>query len=156
MKYRMLTKDEREIFDEDFKHFMISNGVSNEEWLLMNQSQPIKALDLVEIFSDLVLDKVYQKVEFIEFRSENSCLVFYCGTTKIEVISIASKNGNELNLSTPESIHEALIHHSSKLDIFKSEKPYATSRELEIHQMIEQGCFNSSREFWDGLTKLLD
>lgn len=156
MKYRMLTKDEREIFDEDFKHFMISNGVTNEEWVEMNQSNSEKATELVELFSEVVLEKVYQKIEFLEFRSENSCLVFNCTPDTIKLISISPKNGKEVNLSTPESIHDALINQFSDLDLFKSEKAYSTLRELEIHQMVEQGCLNSSKDFWNALTQLIN
>ena len=156
MKYRILSSEEREIFDEDFKHFMISNGVTNEEWLEMNQSNPKKATELVELFSDVVLEKVYQKIEFLEFRSENSCLVFHCTPDSIKLISIVPKSGKKVDLSTPESIHHAMIHQFSDLDLFKSEKKYSTLRELEIHKMIEQGCLNSSKEFWDALMKLIN
>lgn len=151
----MLSKEEQEIFDEDFKHFMITNGVTNEEWLAMNENKLEKATELVEMFSDLVLEKVYQKIEFIEFRSEGSCLVFRCTADKLKMISIVAKAGNNVDLSTPESIHVALLNQLSDLDIFKSEKPYSTLRELEIHQMIEQGCLNSSREFWEALEILI-
>ena len=65
MKYRFLTKEEMEIFDEDFKHFMITNGVTNEEWLEWNKSDLEKATQLVEVFSDTVLQKVYEKIKFI-------------------------------------------------------------------------------------------
>jgi hypothetical protein len=156
MKYRMLTKEERQIFDEDFKHFMISNGVTNEEWLDMNERNLEKALDLVELFSDVVLEKVYQKIEYIEFRSEDSCLIFNCTPDLLKLISILPKAGKKVNLNTPESIHSALQNQLKDLDIFKSEKPYTTLRELEIHQMIEQGCLNSSREFWNAMVKLID
>jgi hypothetical protein len=156
MKYRILSKEEREIFDEDFKHFMISNGVTNEEWLEMNQSNPQKATELVELFSDVVLEKVYQKIEYLEFRSENSCLVFHCTPDSIKLISIVPKSGKKVDLSTPESIHQALIHQFSDLDLFKSEKKYSTLRELEIHKMVEQGCLNSSKEFWDALMQLIN
>ena len=55
MKYRMLTTEEMEIFNEDFKHFAIANGVSNEEWVEMNKSDKELATKLVELFSDTVL-----------------------------------------------------------------------------------------------------
>ncbi|MBI1837857.1 MAG: hypothetical protein HYR91_11400 [Flavobacteriia bacterium] len=150
MKFRMLTKEEMEIFDEDFKHFMITNGVTNEEWLEWNNSDTDKAIQLVQVFSDTVLQKVYEKIQFIEFRSEDSCIVFQCLKDKIELISINKKGGN-VNLATPESIHEALSKETAQLTYFKSEKKYSKTREEEIHEMITQGCFNSTQDFWDAL-----
>lgn len=155
MKYRMLTEEERQIFDEDFKYFLISNGVKNEEWLEMNAKSPEKAEKLVELFSDAVLDVVYKKVEFIEYRSENSCMVFRCLKDHIQVISLVAKEGQTVDLSTPEKIHQTLVEAPEKLSVFKTQKPYNQTREEEIHQMLEQGCVNSHRDFWVSLEKIL-
>lgn len=151
----MLNEEERKIFDEDFKAFLITNGVHAEEWAEMNQKDVEKAQDLVELFSDIVLEKVYQKVEFIEFRAPDSCLVFQCGPDQLNLISIVSQDKAQIDLSTPESIHEALVHHPAKLQIFRSSKPYGKQREIEIHEMVVQGCVNSSREFWQALEQVI-
>ena len=155
MKYRLLNKEEMEIFDQDFKHFLIANGVSNEEWVELNQKNISKATQLVELFSDTIFQKVYEKIQFIEFRSAESCIVFNCLPDSIELISINRKS-DQIDLSTPDSIHEALTKNSSEINYFKSSKKYNSFRELEIHQMIENGCFNSSEDFWNSLTQLFN
>jgi len=155
MKYRLLNKEEMQIFDEDFKHFLIANGVSNEEWISLNQNDIKKATQLVELFSDTVFQKVYEKIQFIEFRSPESCIVFNCLPDSIELISINRKS-DIVDLSTPESIQTALKNQSEEINYFKSSKKYNTLRELEVHQMIENGCFNSSQEFWNSLEKLFN
>ena len=154
MKYRILTKQEMDIFDEDFKHFLITNGVKNEEWLAMNQSDIGKATTLVELFSDTVLHKVYEKIEFIEFRSPDACMIFRCLPERMELISLNKKQGIS-DLSTPETIHEALSKSPEDLSIFKSEKEYSISREEEMHELFEKGCFVSSQEFWNALQVLI-
>jgi hypothetical protein len=155
MKYRMLAKEEMQIFDEDFKHFLITTGVSNEEWIELNKSNIPKATELVELFSDTVLQKVYEKIQFIEFRSQDSCIVFNCLKENMELISL-NRKGEGIDLSTPEKIHDALLNHAEKLTCFKTKKDYTSSREQEIHQLIEQGCFNSSKDFWNALEKLIN
>ena len=154
MKFRILTKQEMEIFDEDFKHFLITNGVKNEEWLAMNQSDIEKATTLVELFSDTVLHKVYEKIQFIEFRSPDACMIFRCLPERMELISLNKKQGRS-DLSTPETIHEALSKSPEDLSIFKSEKEYSISREEEMHELFEKGCFVSSQEFWNALQVLV-
>lgn len=154
MKYRLLTKEEQELFDQDFKYFLITHGIKNEEWLEMNVESPKRAEELVALFSDAVLDIVYKKVQYIEHRSKEACLVFHCKEEDMELIGINSKS-EKLDLSTPESIHHALKQHIEHLSFFKTEKKYAKERELEIHQMLEQGCFNSSEEFWNALSLAL-
>lgn len=151
----MLTAEEMAIFDEDFKHFLITNGVSNETWLELNEQHLDQATELVEIFSDSVLQKVYEKVRFIEHRSPAACMVFKLDQEEITLISISTKSEG-VDLSTPESIHDALVHHSGALAIFKTKKAYSKERELEIHTMLSQGCVNSSEAFWILLEKVVD
>jgi len=153
MKYRMLTGEELEVLAEDLKHFLIVNGVHDEEWREMNISDLPKATSLVELFSDTVLQKVYEKIQYIEHRSASSCLVFKLDKDKIELVSLNGKPESKVDLSTPDSIHTALVSASEQLTVFKSEKNYTKERELEIHEMIEQGCANSTKEFWDLLCK---
>lgn len=155
MKYRLLNKEEMEIFDQDFKHFLIANGISNEEWVELNQNDIEKATQLVELFSDTIFQKVYEKIQFIEFRSPESCIVFNCLPESIELISINRKSAT-VDLSTPDSIHKALTKNANEINYFKSSKKYNTLRELEIHQMIENGCFNSSEAFWNSLKQLFN
>lgn len=156
MKYRMLSTEELEVLAEDFKHFLIVNGVHSEEWEAMNQKQPDQALALVELFSDTVLQKVYEKLRFVELRTKESCLVFKLGVEEIDLISLSAKAGADVDLSTPESIHEALSKKAGLLSFFKSKKRYNEEREMEIHTLIEQGCVPSTESFWDALTSVVD
>ena len=151
MKYRILTDDELKHFEEEFKHFLIANGVHSEEWENMNKLDAEKAIMLVELFSDTVLQKVYEKLKFIEHRSSNSCMVFKLNTDEIELISINTKPESTIDLSTPESIHEALVNHAESLTLFHTKKPYSKVREEEIHDMMESGCLHSDEKFWNAL-----
>lgn len=151
MKYRMLNNDELKHLEEELKQFLIINGVHGEEWAKINQQEPEKAIQLVQLFSDNVLESVYDKIKVLEFRSPDSCLVFHFGDNKAELISIQRKPGSTVDLSTPESIHNALVNCSDQLSFFKSEKMHSTGRNSEIHKMLEQGCLVSSIEFWEAL-----
>jgi len=154
MKYRMLTDEELPLFEEDLKHFLIVHGVHGEEWETMNQEHPEEARKLVGLFSDTVLQKVYEKLKCIEHRSKNSCMVFRLNPESVEMISINAKN-DLVDLSTPEGIHDALVNNPAELTFFRNTKAYSKDREMEIHEMLEQGCVNSSEAFWMQLEKAL-
>lgn len=154
MKYRMLSKEELELFEEDLKAFLIVNGVDGDQWEGMNKNEPDKAIALVEMFSDNVLQIVYEKIKFIEHRTPKSCMVFHFAEDKIELISLNAKN-DEVDLSTPESIHNALANMAGSITIFKTKKAYSKNREEELHEMLEQGCVNSSEAFWMQLEKVI-
>lgn len=155
MKYRLLTDDELRHLEEDLKHFLIVNGVHDTEWEAMNRDEPEKALQLVGVFSDTVLQKVYEKLQFLEFRSPDACLVFNCLPEEQVVIALNRKSGTSVDLSTIEGIHSALSESIGDLSFFRSKKLYAKTREEEIHQLLDGGCVMSSKEFWEALEKIL-
>lgn len=151
MKYRLLSNEELEHLEMELKQFLIVNGVHAEEWLQINKTEPDKAVRLVELFSDSVLETVYDKIKVLEFRSPESCMVFHFHENKVELISIQRNKDSQADLSSPESIHSSLINYSHELSFFKSEKEIQSTRNLEIHRMIEQGCYISTTEFWESL-----
>lgn len=151
MKYRLLSNEELEHLEMELKQFLIVNGVHAEEWLQINKTEPDKAVRLVELFSDSVLETVYDKIKVLEFRSPESCMVFHFHENKVELISIQRNKDSQADLSSPESIHSSLINYSHELSFFKSEKEIQLTRNLEIHRMIEQGCYISTTEFWESL-----
>lgn len=151
----MLSEDELSHFSEELKHFLIVNGVHAEEWEKMNRDEPGKALELVGVFSDTVLQRVYENLKYLEFRTTDSCMLFYLGQELIHLISIQAKAGVPVDLSTPEGIHEALVNHPNALSFFKSTKTYHAPREEEIHRFLEQGCVPSTQDFWESMQEAL-
>ena len=155
MKYRVLNDEELKHLEVELVQFLIVNGVHGEQWEALNKENPEKALKLVELFSDNVLQKVYDKIKVLEFRSNETCLVFYFDDSKIELISINRGVDSHVDLSTPEHIHDAMVNYPNHLSFFKTEKKYTTERSLEIHKMLEQGCVVSSMDFWNALLAVI-
>ena len=155
MKYRMLTNEELEHLEGDLKAFLILNGVAGDDWKMLNETNPEKAIALVELFSDKVLETVYEKVEYLENRSADMCLVFHLGEKDQSLITIQRTEGSTIDLSTPEGIHEALTKHISELEFFTSKHAYHNEREQEIHKLITQGCVLSTKDFWNALVEVI-
>ncbi len=156
MKFRILTNEELTVLEEDLKAFLIVNGVDGSEWERINKNTPEKAIALVELFSDMVLEKVYNKLQYLEFRSPKSCMVFNCGANETALISLQLNEESPADLSTPESIHTALVQHTTDIQFFKHSRKHQESREEEIHQLIVQGCVPSVKEFWVSLETVID
>ncbi len=155
MKYRMLTNEELEHLEGDLKAFLILNGVAGDDWKALNETDPEKAVALVELFSDKVLETVYEKVEYLENRSTDMCLVFHLGEKDQSLITIQRTEGSTIDLSTPEGIHEALTKHISELEFFTSKHAYHNGREQEVHKLITQGCVLSTKDFWNALVEVI-
>lgn len=155
MKFRMLSNEELQLLEEDLKHFLIANGLDGSRWEKLNELEPAKAIDLIGIFSDTVLQKVYEKIKFLEFRSKDNCLVFKLGPQQIDLIGVQTDDPSN-DLSEPEGIHLALTTNLSSLKSFKSAKKYSLQREEEIHKMIEEGCVPSHEAFWVQLERVIE
>ncbi|MGB0932707.1 MAG: DUF6495 family protein [Lishizhenia sp.] len=154
MKFRLLNKEERLAVDEDFKHFLIANGVSNEEWIALNAKNDVKATNLVGVFSDTVFQKVMEKIKVVELRAKSSLMVFHFAKEEIQLIGInAHTAATYVDLSSTESIHLALTKYASDLSFFKQSKAYIKERELEVFEMVEKGCVPSHIDFWNVLNK---
>lgn len=151
MKYRILTAEELQPLENDLKAFLIVNGLDGDEWKKLNAEHPEKAVRVIASFSDAVLQVVYERLRFLEFRGPDNILVFKVGKETTEMISLQWPSDSPVDLSTPEGIHAAILADTGRIQWFSSEKPTGEDREAEIHQMIEQGCIPSSEEFWKSL-----
>jgi hypothetical protein len=153
MKYRMLTMEELSHLEEELKQFLIVNHVHKEEWETINKENPALANELVGLFSDQVLERVYTSIAFLEHRSMDSCFVFHLKEDSIEMIALQKKDNTNttFDFSTPENIHIALTKYPQNISFFKHTKGYSKKREEEIHQMLEQGCVKSTENFWTSL-----
>jgi hypothetical protein len=157
MKYRYLNDDELSHFAEELKQFLIVNGIYNDEWVKINQENPDKARDLVGIFSDQILEKVYSNIYFLENRSEERCTVMHISKEKSELIILERKSGNSFpSFSTPENIHLALQNNLTDIQFFKASKLNGVEKPILIHQYLQQGFVPSDKEFWNSLVTLTE
>jgi hypothetical protein len=154
MKYRVLTNEELTHFEQDLKAFLIVHGIDGALWARINQQEPEKALQLVEVFSDQILQTIYEKIHYLEHRAKNSLLIFHLGKEIQELIAIQTSS-EDVDLSTPESIHHALMHQFKWLQFFQSSKKYEGSREAALHQLLEQGAVPSTESFWNALMQVI-
>ena len=134
MKYRCLTDKELSELEEEFKHFLITNNVYTEEWEKLNKNRDEKVQHLVEMFSDVVLDKALKNIKFLEHITPQDIKTFKCDKEQMTLIGIASKN------QKIDFTKDTLSEFKDDLDIFKTIKPYHKERELEVFDLLQSGC----------------
>ncbi len=134
MKYRCLTNDELNELENEFKHFLISNNVYTEEWEKLNKTKSPKVQELVEMFSDIVLDKALKNIRFLEHITANDIKSFKCDEDQMVLIGITSKN------KKIDFTKHTLADFADELDIFKTSKNYHKERELEVFELLQSGC----------------
>ena len=135
MKYRCLTDEELKELEEEFKQFLIVNGVHGEEWEALNKANDERVMKLVELFSDMVMEKALTNIKFLEHISPKDIKAFHCADQKMTLIGITTNDESvDFTKQSPADLS------TKKLDIFKTDKPYFKPREEEIFQLLESGC----------------
>ncbi len=142
MKYRILSDLELKELEPEFIQFLVSNGIDDSEWKKINNNDPDKAIELVEIFSDVVFEKAFKKVQFLELVTENTIKVFMYGSEKVYLIGIDSTHPEidfrDRNVLT--ALASNFNEYKDKLKIYKTDKAIAENREMEIFKMMKDGC----------------
>ena len=151
MRFRKLNFEELTSLEKEFKEFLIVNHMHDEEWRTLNKDAPEKANLLVEVFSDTVLLKVYEKISYLEFYEEDILSFFKIDKEWINSIHIqVSNSGYEL----PKQIDEILTH-PEKFKVYKGKKKLVNFKEDEVHQLVLKGCFVGTEDSWHAIENLL-
>jgi len=152
VKYRFLSDVELKEFEEEFKHFLIANGVHAEEWEKLNNENPDRAIEIVGLFSDLILDKVYDKTEFLIHQDTKSIKAFKFFKENAVLIGVDYKGEGDL----PENdILKFLSENAADMLIYATSKTFSEeNRNKELHFLVQHGAFVTSHEVFDYLSKV--
>ena len=151
MKYRRLAKEQLEALNEDFAKFLASQQIDVKEWQELKENQPEVAEQEIDVFSDLVWEKILNKVTYLEHVSPNVLNLFKFNETNIDRIVIESEIKD---FSTKENIQWILDNlHEDKIQIMRGAKNYTKDKNSEIFDIIEKGAEFSKGELFEAMTK---
>lgn len=156
MRFRRLKKEELEALEQDFVQFLASNHITAKEWTALKESDQEKVQELIVVFSDLVLEKIYSKMDYLQHRSKDTVRVFHCQEDKIVMTGLQISDPNR-DLTRPEDL--AVLANASQLEgpvkIFQMEKAYAQNRAEEIFIMVEKdGCQPAPASMFNALIEM--
>ena len=156
MRFRRLAKNELENLEEDFINFLASQTITADEWDLMKKEDPEKVHSLLDIFSDIVLEKVYDKINYLQHRTKDTIRVFKCDK---ETITMTGLHVNDQQVDLTRSADLQLLTDPSNIrgqvKVFQMEKKYRTEKPDEIFQMMHQnGCQMASEDMFNSLVEM--
>jgi hypothetical protein len=156
MRFRRLTNEELEALEQDFIQFLASNQITAPEWIALKEQNAEKVQQLIEIFSDIVLEKVYGNIDYLQHRSKDTVRVFHCQEDKIVMTGLKISDPDR-DLTKPADI--AILSDASKLQgpvkIFQMEKAYSTARADEVFVMMHKdGCQPAPPSMFNALIEM--
>ena len=148
MRYRMLTDEELNALSDDFTQFLVVQGIDDDSWRKMNLENKEKAIQIVEIFSDTVLEKVYSKIKYLSYVSEKVYSIFRINKDNINLILIKSVEPT-FAFKNESLIPELLSNNPDSWELYSSTKQLGQKLTDEIHKLFTQGCQISKVETWN-------
>lgn len=143
MKFRRLTNEELQDLEQEFIQFLVANTVTGDEWVKLKEEEPDKAEGLIEVFSDIVLEKVVKNIQYLEYRTPVDIKTFHCLEDKIVMNGLRMEGEADIDLTTdlpPAEMFKKLQSSDAKLQIYTAEKGYVPDREAELFRMLEGGA----------------
>ena len=154
-KYRRLTLQELESLEKDFTRFLASQSIAPSDWLRMKEEEPDQMMNMIDLFSDIVMEKVMEKVQFLQHRSKSTIRVFHLAKDKAICTALET---DDLNTDLTDAEHVAKLASGApipgKIRIFQLEKQYEKSRNEEVWDMLQRGCYQAEQSMFNALNNM--
>lgn len=155
MKYRQLTKEQFEELHLEFATFLAAQQIDANEWETIKKEKPHVAEEEMNLFSDVVWDRVLMNAKYLEHFSENTINLFRCDAEAIHRI-VVKVNKEGVNLLNPDDYHWFVDNsNDASIEYFKGQKPYVKERNLEVFELIEKGSVVAKGELFEAVFKLI-
>ncbi len=159
MKYRRLTLDELKELENEFVRFLASNTITSDDWVSLKTTNPEKAETLIEMFSDIVFEKVIEKVAFLEHRNAKDLMLFECLADQIKLIGVKIVGTDSISFAENQTAEQMTALFQSapngSLKMYSAEKPYKNNnRSQELFKMMENGSLISDGQLYKTLLKM--
>lgn len=152
MKYRLLSTEELSSLETEFIHFLVANGIDAPLWEKIKANDKPRTDELIALFSDMVLDNVLQKIEFIENKRAKIVQTIRFLPDKMVCAGIVINAESDINLTQSQDI-EALVkgEKSAEAKYFITENSYQQSREQDLFLLLETGFLISDERLFNAL-----
>jgi hypothetical protein len=135
MHYPCLSLEQLEALETDFVAFLIVNGVEGETWKTLNETNPSKAQELANLFSQVVWEKVLKETNYVKRISESERIFGYLGEEQ-GVLLIGQQN-------------------PSGWAFHKAKKQWEGKREAEVFALLQQGFERATAQEFTEVSQLI-
>ncbi|MCF6298028.1 MAG: DUF6495 family protein [Flavobacteriaceae bacterium] len=155
MKYAQLTKEQFEELHEEFSLFLATQKIDITKWEDIKSNNPKMADEELNIFSDLVWEKVLGKANYLEHFSKYSINLFKCDENNMQRI-VVKTNRKDFDFLNKENFNWFLDNSKDdSLEYLKGLKAHSKERSVEIFELIEQGAIVSDGTLFNAIFKII-
>ncbi len=152
-KYRLLSSDELKALEKEFVEYLVVNGITADEWERLKKEENDKALQITDLFSDVVVEGALRKIKFINLYTSETVQAIQC--LEDRMIMMAVKREDEtLDLLTRTAFELRHIK-EGRISIYKGQKKYDSDRQKVIFDMTQKGYEVSDGQLFKQLALLV-
>lgn len=153
-KYRVLANDELVEFEKEFVDFLVLNGVTADMWVKLKEDDKPSAEDMITLFSDVVMEGVLRKIQFLEYRTSQDIKTFQCLESTMVLVGIKTSNTNH-DFLDQLFLENSITNPPEGIQVYTTSKKYTTERQLELFKMIQSGSKISDGSLFKALSLAL-
>ncbi len=155
MKYKRLTTEELKTLEPEFIHFLAAAQITGPDWEKMKKNERSKAEELIDVFSDMVYEKVLGKINFLEYREKQTLNIYNCTADQIILVGLRVNEHSKLDLTAPDVFNQWNESNANAVHVIRSEKPYKTERGIEVFELLQSGCYITDDRLFNILQKMI-
>lgn len=155
MKYKRLTTEELKELEPEFINFLAAAQITGPDWDKMKKNELSKAEELIEVFSDMVYEKVLSKIKFLEYRDITTLNIFNCVEDKIILVGLRVNEHSQLDLTASDISSQWRESHANAVNVIKTERPYHKERGLEVFELLQNGCWITDDRLYNVLSGMV-
>lgn len=143
MKYRRLSLEELESMESSFIRFLALQGISGDEWTRLKSEDQARVNELVDQFSDMVIEQTLQQVTYLELKTPQDLRCFHCQADTIIMKGLLVEGNTAVDFTRnqpPEEMMAQIRAAKANIKLYSGEKAYTQNRELELFALIESGA----------------
>lgn len=154
MKFRRLSSDELQHLEKEFVEFLVSNTITADDWVNIKETKQKEMNELIDLFSDIVFEKVFSKIDLLEKREPHNLLFFKFNQDSITTLGVSVKPDAGIDFNDPESFSGNLK--KGVLTGFRTAKPLVNvDKSQEVFQLIQSGCVVGNPELYQTINDVV-
>ncbi len=156
MKYKALTSEQLNEMHQEFATFLATQKIDAKMWQEIKDTKPEMVAEEINLFSDLVWEKVLSKINYLDFVAPTQLDLFRCNSETISRVVIKC-NKKDFSFIKKEDYQWFINNSTNKIfTYFKGEKPYTKERNLENFELLEKGCAISQGKLFESVSKIIN
>lgn len=146
MKYRRLSLEELQEMEKEFIIYLSSQSISSDMWEEIKEKHPERAEAFIEQFSDIIMERVLAKVEYLEQKLPTELHLYKCLEDKLLLIGLLVKGATAFDFTQnadPATMMQQIQISGASVQFFQAERAYKKDRNQDIFELIQKGALIS-------------